>query len=166
MKNDSIRHPALRRAWLAAWIAGGALALGACGDRTADSGGTAGEKLDSAVERTEQAGRDTAARAEAAGQSAQETAKEGAADVTEAAKEAGAAVSATVDDVSVTAAVSAGLAKDPDLSAIKIDVDTKDGAVTLNGPAPSAEAKARAEDIAKAVQGVVSVDNRLEVKSM
>jgi len=166
MKNHSTRNPALRRAWLVAWLAGGALVLGACGERTAGSGDTAGEKLDAAVERTEQAAKETAARAEGAGQSAREAAKEGAADVTAAAKEAGAAVSATMDDVSITAAVSAGLAKDPDLSAVRIDVDTKGGAVTLNGPAPSAEAKARAEDIAKGVQGVVSVDNKLEVKTM
>jgi hyperosmotically inducible protein len=74
-------------------------------------------------------------------------------------------VSATVDDAAITASVSAGLAKDPDLSAIKINVDTKGGAVSLKGPAPTAAAKARAEEIAKGVQGVTSVDNQLEVRS-
>ena len=64
----------------------------------------------------------------------------------------------------ITAAVSTGLAKDPDLSAIKIDVDTKGGQVTLSGPAPNAAAKARAEEIAKSVKGVSAVDNRLELK--
>ena len=83
----------------------------------------------------------------------------------EAVKDAGAAVSATVDDAAITASVSAGLAKDPDLSAIKINVDTKGGAVSLKGPAPTAAAKARAEEIAKGVQGVTSVSNELEVKS-
>jgi osmotically-inducible protein OsmY len=87
------------------------------------------------------------------------------ANLKEAAKEAGAAVSATVDDAAITASVSAGLAKDPDLSAIKINVDTKAGAVSLKGPAPTAAAKARAEEIAKGVQGVTSVDNQLEVRS-
>ncbi|MNT20998.1 Osmotically-inducible protein Y precursor [compost metagenome] len=86
------------------------------------------------------------------------------ADVKEAAKDATAAVTATVDDAAITASVSAGLAKDPDLSAIKIDVDTKGGAVSLKGPAPTAAAKSRAEEIAKAVQGVKSVNNQLEVK--
>ena len=66
-----------------------------------------------------------------------------------------------VSDVSITAAVSAGLAKDPDLSALKINVDTRDGVVSLNGPAPSAAAKARAESIAQAVKGVKSVHNNL-----
>jgi hyperosmotically inducible periplasmic protein len=88
-----------------------------------------------------------------------------AAGVKDAAKDAGAAVAGSVDDASITAAVSAGLAKDPDLSAIKIDVDTKGGTVMLKGPAPNAAAKSRAEEIAKNVKGVSSVDNQLEVKS-
>jgi osmotically-inducible protein OsmY len=91
--------------------------------------------------------------------------KDGMASMTEAAKKAGTAASATVDDAAITASVAAGLAKDPDLSAIKIDVDTKAGAVSLKGPAPTAAAKARAEEIAKGVQGVTSVNNQLEVKS-
>ena len=59
-----------------------------------------------------------------------------------------------------------GLAKDPDLSAIKIDVDTKGGTVMLKGPAPNAAAKARARRSPRAVKGVSAVDNQLEVKSM
>jgi len=90
--------------------------------------------------------------------------KEGMARAKEAAKDAGAAMSATLDDAAITASASAGLAKDPDLSAIKIYVDTKGGAVSLKGPAPTAAAKARAEEIAKGVQGVTSVNNQLEVK--
>jgi osmotically-inducible protein OsmY len=50
--------------------------------------------------------------------------KDGVANMADAAKRAGAAASATADDAAITASVSAGLAKDPDLSAIKIDVDT------------------------------------------
>lgn len=92
--------------------------------------------------------------------------REGAANVKDAARETGAAVAGTVDDVSITASVSSSLAKDPALSATRIDVDTKNGVVTLQGPAPSAVAKARAGDIAKAVQGVSRVDNRLSVAAM
>ncbi|WP_424022315.1 BON domain-containing protein [Neisseria gonorrhoeae] len=47
---------------------------------------------------------------------------------------------------------------------MKINVDTKDGVVTLNGPAPSAAAKDKATDIAKQVKGVTSVNNQLVVK--
>lgn len=92
--------------------------------------------------------------------------REGAANVKDAARETGAAVASTFDDVSITASVSSSLAKDPALSATRIDVDTKNGVVTLQGPAPSAVAKSRAGDIAKAVQGVSRVDNRLSVAAM
>ena len=71
---------------------------------------------------------------------------------------------AKMDDAGITAKVHTGLAKDPDLSTLKIDVDTKDGVVTLKGPAPNAAAKERAETIAKGVEGVKSVNNDLEVK--
>jgi len=80
-------------------------------------------------------------------------------------KDASMAISAKVDDAAITAAVSAGLAKDPDLSAIKISVTTTAGVVNLKGPAPNAEAKSRAEDIAKNVHGVTSVRNQLEVRA-
>jgi len=40
------------------------------------------------------------------------------------------------------------------------------GALIVTGTAPSAEAKARASDIAKSVSGVASVDNQLEVRAM
>ncbi|SCX54804.1 BON domain-containing protein [Variovorax sp. EL159] len=159
------------RAWLAVLVAGAALTLAAC-DKSDNR--TAGEKLDSAVAKTEQAADTAAAKTEQALKDAKAKAdtsgvtadvKEGMANAKEAARNAGAAVSATVDDAAITASVTAGLAKDPDLSAIKIDVDTKGGAVSLKGPAPSAAAKARAEEIAKGVQGVTSVDNQLDVKS-
>jgi len=159
------------RAWLAVFVAGAALTLAAC-DKSDNR--TAGEKLDRAVAKTEQAA-DTAAaktgeavkdaKAKVDASSTTAEVKAGVANVKEAAKEAGAAVSATVDDAAITASVSAGLAKDPDLSAIKINVDTKGGTVSLKGPAPSAAAKARAEEIAKGVPGVTSVSNQLEVKS-
>jgi len=159
------------RAWLAVLVAGAALTLAAC-DKSDNR--TAGEKLDSAVAKTEQAAdtaaaktgeavREAKAKVDASGTTAE--VKQGMANVAEAAKEAGATMSAKVDDAAITASVSAGLAKDPDLSAIKINVDTKGGAVSLKGPAPTAAAKARAEEIAKGVQGVTSVDNQLEVKS-
>jgi len=158
------------RAWLAVLVAGVALTLAGC-DKSDNR--TAGEKLDSAVAKTEKAADTAAAKtgeavrdAKAKVESSSTTAevKEGMARAKEAAKDAGAAMSATMDDAAITASVSAGLAKDPDLSAIKIDVDTKGGAVSLKGPAPTAAAKARAEEIAKGVQGVTSVNNQLEVK--
>ena len=49
-------------------------------------------------------------------------------------------------------------------SALKIDVETRNGVVSMYGPAPTAAAKDRATTIAKAVKGVASVNNDLTVK--
>ncbi len=150
------------RAVLAILVAGCALALGGCDKQAPKT--SLGEKIDSAVTTTKEAAADAKAKTEAGAASAGSSMKQGAAEATQAVKDAGSSVAAKVDDATITASVSAGLAKDPDLSAVKINVDTKGGAVTLNGPAPTAAAKARAEDIAKGVEGVSSVDNKLEVK--
>ena len=129
---------------------------------------TAGGKLDDAVARTERAAEEAKAKTEQMAQEARAKvdSSDSASRVAEAARDAGSAVAKAADDATITAAVSAGLAKDPDLSAIKIDVDTQAGKVTLRGPAPDPVAKERAEQIAKNVKGVSSVDNQLEVKTM
>lgn len=127
------------------------LALGACGQRTDDQ--TVGQKIDSGVAKTEQAAAEAGAAVKEAGNKA-ETAVMGAAADTR----------SVVSDAEITAKVNAGLAADKDLSAIKINVDTKDGIVTLNGPVPSAAAKSRASDIARNVKDVKSVDNQLNVQ--
>ena len=127
------------------------LALGACGQRTDDQ--TVGQKIDSGVAKTEQAAADAGAAVKQAGNKA-ETAVMGAAADTR----------SVVSDAEITAKVNAGLAADKDLSAIKINVDTKDGIVTLNGPVPNAAAKSRASDIARNVKDVKSVDNQLNVQ--
>lgn len=127
------------------------LALGACGQRTDDQ--TVGQKVDSGVAKTEQAAADTGAAMKDAGNRA-ETAVMGAAADTK----------SVVTDAEITAKVNAGLAADKDLSAIKINVDTKDGIVTLNGPVPNAAAKTRASEIARNVKDVKSVDNQLNVQ--
>ncbi len=76
---------------------------------------------------------------------------------------AAARVGEKVDDMQITTRVNAGLAADKDLSALRIDVDTKDGVVTLMGTAPTATAKARAEEIARNAKDVKSVNNKLSV---
>jgi osmotically-inducible protein OsmY len=70
----------------------------------------------------------------------------------------------TVSDAAITASVKTDLLKDPDLSVLKIDVDTKDGVVTLNGLAADEPARSRAEKMASAVKGVKEVRNFLVVK--
>jgi osmotically-inducible protein OsmY len=68
-------------------------------------------------------------------------------------------------DAAITANVKLKLAKDPMVSALKIDVDTNNRRVTLTGTVESeAEAK-RAIQVAQAVDGVVQVSSVLTVKS-
>ena len=86
-------------------------------------------------------------------------------DAKEATKDAAANVGAAARDATITAKINAALVADDQLKALKIDVDTKDGKVALTGAAPDADSRDRATTMAKAVDGVVEVDNRLTVQS-
>ena len=68
-----------------------------------------------------------------------------------------------LDDAAITAKVKAGILAEPELKVLKIDVDTKEGRVTLTGSADNAELVKKAEQVASAVEGVKGVDNRLSV---
>jgi hyperosmotically inducible protein len=72
-------------------------------------------------------------------------------------------VAGSVGDTAITAAVKTALVADPSLSALSIDVTTTQGSVRLDGPAPDAKSRQRAEVLAAAPQGVIAVDNRLVV---
>lgn len=76
---------------------------------------------------------------------------------------AGAKISEKIDDAVITTSVKTELAKDANLSALKINVDTTQGRVSLKGSAPSREARDHATTLAKNVKGVQSVDNQLKV---
>ena len=136
--------------------------LVACGEQ--DSTQTVGQRLDAAVAKTGQ----TATQATESAKEAVDQARTAMLDSVEGAKQSAERVNDTLardsDDVAITASVSAGLLKDPDLSALKIDVDTRNGVVSMYGPAPTAAAKDRATTIARAVKGVASVNNELTVK--
>lgn len=130
-----------------------------------DSTKTVGQKLDTAIARTEQAAVEVKDATKASVNSAGAALREGADQAKAAARQASANVSINSEDAAITASVAAGLIKDPDLSAIKIDIDTRQGVVSLYGPAPSESARMRATDIAKAVKGVSAVENKLIVKT-
>ena len=70
-----------------------------------------------------------------------------------------------IGDAAISAQVNAALAKDPQLSALDIDVDTTAGRVKLSGTAPTPEARDRATQLAASVSGVQSVDNLLQVET-
>jgi osmotically-inducible protein OsmY len=69
-----------------------------------------------------------------------------------------------LNDTAITASIKTDYLKDPDLSVLKIDVDTKDGVVTLNGLAADDAARSRAEKIAGSIKGVTEVRNFLTIK--
>lgn len=155
------RHPAIAKTTSLLIAAAAVLSMAAC---SRDDNRTAGQQLDSAIAKTE------SATDKAAAEIKQETAEAKAA-IARTADQAGTAVdNATAKvadqtaDAMITASVNAELAKDPNLSALRIDVDTREGRVMLQGTAPTAAAKERATTLAASVKGVTSVENRLDVR--
>jgi len=86
------------------------------------------------------------------------------ADTKQAGAQAADAVKVGAIDATITTKINAALAADEKLSALKINVDTAQGRVTLSGTAPDATSRDRATMLASVVEGVKSVDNRLSVK--
>ncbi len=130
---------------------------------------TAGQKVERALERT--------------GEKLAEASEKVAASVKEAVKSDGNASTTTITagpttsvsglsaqtrgalaDTAITASIKTDFLKDPDLSVLKIDVDTRDGVVTLNGLADNEAARDRAGKLAGAIKGVREVRNHLTVK--
>jgi len=70
-----------------------------------------------------------------------------------------------VDDASLTASVKSTLVADKAANLTRIDVDTNNGVVSLNGVVESAQQKARAEELARRVDGVRGINNNLQISS-
>jgi osmotically-inducible protein OsmY len=143
-------------------IAAATLVVTACGKN--DDHMTVGQKVDSAIATAERKTDAAMATAEQKTESATAAVKQEMAEAKAGIADAAATVADKVEDATITASVNAELAKDPDLSALGIDVDTKDGAVQLKGSAPTEAARVRATTLAAAVKGVTRVDNMLEVR--
>ena len=152
----------MRSAWHVTLLVAVSALVTACDNNS--SGRTAGQQLDSALARTEQAGAETVAKTRELAADAR--AKFESREVKDRLKDAGTNISANVGDAAITAKITAGLARDPDLSALGIDVQTKGGDVVIRGTAPTAAAQARAEQIAKSVDGVNRVENLLTLKTL
>lgn len=73
------------------------------------------------------------------------------------------AVKESVEEAAITTKVKAEYAKDKQVSAMKIHVNTDKGVVKLTGNAKSKEESDKAESIAKGTKGVVSVKNDIKV---
>ena len=139
----------MRLALLAATVAAGA-ALTACNRPGAE---TVGQKVDASIADIKSATQEIRAEASAA-----------ATDLKVAGANAAGAVAANLKDIAITAKVSAALAADSSLKAMSINVDTQDGRVSMRGSAPDAAARDRAQALATAIEGVVTVDNHLVVR--
>jgi hyperosmotically inducible periplasmic protein len=127
---------------LAAALAGIALFGAGCSDQS-PSTPTVGQKIDRATDKMANAGDKMAA------------ATENAANKTVAA----------IDDATITTKVKTAVLAEPGLKTLQIDVDTKNGVVSLSGTVDNQSMKERAAQVAQAVTGVRSVDNNLTVKS-
>jgi osmotically-inducible protein OsmY len=124
--------------------------IAACGEKLHDT--TAGQQVDNSV-----------AQVQSAGTELKNDAQVAANDMQAAGSKAAASVAESATDMAITTKVNAALAADDSLSALKIDVDTEAGNVALTGTAPDEASRARATTLAAAVEGVVTVENRLTV---
>ena len=70
-----------------------------------------------------------------------------------------------VSDAMITTKIKAEFAKDKQVSAMKINVDTDKGVVKLAGTAKSKAEAEKAETIAKNIAGVSSVHNEIKVQT-
>jgi len=137
----------------ASWYAvAGMLALGlaACGEKP--SAETAGKSIDQAVAKAGQEMKQAAGAAEKKIEQVKEA-------VGEKAAEAGKAV----EDAALAAKVKTALIAEPGLNALAIDVDAKDGVVSLFGTADSTANRDKAGRVAAKVEGVKSVNNKLVI---
>ncbi|MGH8176319.1 MAG: BON domain-containing protein [Steroidobacter sp.] len=78
---------------------------------------------------------------------------------------AGANAGRIVDDSAITAKVKSALFADPATKAHQIQVETFQGTVQLSGFVDDAEARARATQVARDIEGVKDVKNSLQVRS-
>ena len=70
-----------------------------------------------------------------------------------------------IDDAGITTAVKAKLAGEKISTVTRIDVDTNQGVVALNGTVASEAMRVRAAEIARQVKGVRDVVNNLKVQA-
>lgn len=113
---------------------------------------TAGEKLDGAISDAKQTAEDT-----------RRDARQAMSDAEMSASRAADKTAQVTGDMAITAKVNAALVADDKLKALQINVDTRDGQVTLTGQAPDAQSRERATTLAQAVDGVKQVNNQLVV---
>jgi hyperosmotically inducible periplasmic protein len=129
------------------------LVLAACDRNDRTDSPTVGQQVDQSIVTAERKSGEIAADVREAGRDARQAAGEAADTLANKSK-----------DMAITAEVNTRLARDTQLSALQINVDTAAGRVVLRGSAPDTDARARATELARGVDGVVAVDNELNVQ--
>ena len=153
-----------RSAGVAMLVVASASMLVACDKAPGDAGNTTvGQKVDAAIDKTRDVAADVRTEAKAALGDAEARYRQDGPEVEARAKDAATRAGKLIDDSAITAQIATRIARDAELSALRIDVDTKNGAVVLRGPAPTDAARKRAAELARGVDGVLSVDNQLIV---
>jgi hyperosmotically inducible protein len=160
------------RTTLVATAIAAALSLAACGDGRDDSAATRTDNAKVAANTTttssapyanDRATADassTAARADKAGDKVDAATDRAAAK----AENAGDRAAAAAGDAALTAKVKAALMAEPGIDSLQIDVDTSGGRVTLSGEVDNAQNRSRALQVARGVDGVSGVVDRLSMK--
>jgi hyperosmotically inducible protein len=74
-------------------------------------------------------------------------------------------VGAKIDDGALVARIKTDLLRSPQVDGLDVNVDVKNGAVTLSGTAATEAQRVRAGQIAKTAEGVKSVDNKITIKA-
>jgi len=147
-------------------------ALERAGEKTRNAAASAVEKTKEAAhnvaDKTRELTAGAAARTERAAENVGDKTRDSAAtaaDKTEKATEhAGSRTATAMSDTAITAKVKAGLAAQPDTSALAIKVETEKGVVMLSGFVDSKAEAERAEKVAKGVDGVTKVKSTIKVK--
>lgn len=76
----------------------------------------------------------------------------------------GKTVDDTIDDATITTRVKTAFINDPVVGALRIDVDTFKGVVTLSGRVKSKQEEETAIALARTIRGVTEVKSKLEIE--
>jgi hyperosmotically inducible protein len=76
----------------------------------------------------------------------------------------GKTVGETIDDATITTRVKTAFVNDPVVGALRIDVDTFKGVVTLSGRVKSKAEEAKAIELARKISGVSDVKSTLQIQ--
>lgn len=129
-------------------------------DRRTDLDERAANTADNIGDKTAEAGRTAADKTEDFGRRAADKTEDFGRDAGDAAAKAG----AVVTDGAITSAVKTRFLADPMVKGLKIDVDTDNGVVTLNGNVASKAEMDKATELARSTTGVKRVVSNLRVR--